>query len=150
MTPTVKVLSVIAAVITALAVVIIAVFGWARTVPSRPNGVAADAVFLWAPNVGLPAPRRGWWISCNEDVSRNNCKLTDINGKTEYEGEFISSDGKGPLPVDQLRIDADKTRENKVWIGNALVPLVYLKNGKVLIPASKYEEGMRLVGQKRQ
>lgn len=153
MTLPAKVLWVIAATIALLAVVIIGAFWWARTVPSRPNGVAADAVFLWAPNVGLPAPRRGWWISCEEDADRNRCTLSDINGKTEYEGEFLSSDGGGPLPSNQLKIDANKTQNNKVWVGRALgalVPLVYLENGKVLIPASKFEEGMRLLKQMRQ
>ena len=38
-----------------------------------------------------------------------------------------------------------KTRRGAVWIGEALVPLVYLENGDVLIPASKYEEGLQLL-----
>lgn len=56
---------------------------------------------------------------------------------------------KGFLPADQLKIDPEKTRDNKVWIGSALVPLVFLQDGKVLIPSSKYEEGARLLEQRK-
>jgi len=38
-----------------------------------------------------------------------------------------------------------KTRDNKVWVGRALVPLVYLENGDILIPAAKFEDGVRLL-----
>jgi hypothetical protein len=104
-------------------------------------------VFLWAPNVGLPAPRRGWWLSCSENDGHNRCKLTDVDGNTEYEGEFTPYDDKGPVPKDQLNIESEKTRDNKVWIGSALVPLVFLQNGRVLLPASQYEESRRLLNQ---
>jgi hypothetical protein len=129
-------------------VLIIAAFGafwWAGTVPSRPRGVAADAVFLWAPHVGLPAPKRGWWLACWEDAGHNRCKLSWINGSTEYEGEFIPYGHQGPLAADQLKIDSTKTGEETVWVGVVPVPLVYLENGEVLIPAGKYEEGVRLL-----
>lgn len=84
-----------------------------------------------------------------ENAGQNRCKLSDIHGRTEYEGEFISSDGKGPVSVDQLKINAEKTQDNKMWVGDALVPLVFLQNGRVLIPAAKYDEGMRLLEQTR-
>ncbi len=63
----------------------------------------------------------------------------------EYKGEFIPYAHKGPIPADQLTIDSAKTRRNKVWVGKALVPLVCLENGDTLIPASKYDEGVRLL-----
>ena len=52
---------------------------------------------------------------------------------------------RGSVPSDQLKIDAEKTGDKNVWIGTELVPLVFLQNGKVLIPATKYEEGVRLL-----
>ena len=122
-------------------------FWWAGRVPSRPKGIAANAVFLWAPHVGLPAPRRGWWLSCSENDGHNRCKLTDIDGNTEYEGEFVPYDDKGPVPEGELNIETEKTRDNKVWIGSALVPLVFLENGRVLLPASQYQESRRLLKQ---
>ncbi len=145
-----KLLTAVATIVTVLIGGYVFASWWTNRVPGRPRGVRPDAVFLWAPYVGLPAPRRGSWISCEEVSGRDRCTLSGISGKTEYEGEFISDKGKGTLPSDQLEIDADKTREHKVWVGTALVPLVFLKNGKVLIPASEYEEGMRLLKQRRQ
>ena len=56
---------------------------------------------------------------------------------------------RGFVASDQLKIDPEKTRDNKVWIGEALVPLVYLQNGEILIPVDKYDEGARLVEKAR-
>jgi hypothetical protein len=120
-------------------------YWWAGRIPSRPQGVAVNAVFLWAPHVGFPAARRGWWLSCCDNAGHDRCKLTDVHGNLKYEGEFLLYGDKGFIPVDQLKIDPEKTSDNIVWIGSALVPLVFLQNGKVLIPASKYEEGGRLL-----
>jgi hypothetical protein len=128
-----------------LVVGLIAAYWWANQIPGRPRGVAVNAVFLWAPHVGFPGPRRGWWLSCSEQAGHDRCKLDDVDGKTEYEGEFVPYRDKGPLPANELKIDPEKTADNKVWIGNALVPLVFLKNGKVLIPAVEYDQGVRLL-----
>ncbi len=135
------------------ATVAILVFGvvgsywWANTVPSRPKGVSSNAVFLWAPYVGFPGPRRGWWLACSEQLGHNRCTLSGVDGDVEYEGEFVPYGRKAAIPRDQLSIDAIKTRDHKVWVGEALVPLIYLQNGEVLIPASRYEEGKRLLDQ---
>ncbi len=137
----------VAAVATLLIGGLVFAFWWAGRIPSRPKTVAATAVFLWAPHVGFPGPRRGRWLSCSEDAGHNRCKLSDIDGGTKYEGEFVPYGDKAPIPADQLKIDAEKTGDNTVWIGRALVPLVVLQNGKILIPASKYEEGKRLLPQ---
>jgi hypothetical protein len=132
--------------ITALLIAgVVSAYWWAGTVPSRPNMVAANAVFMWAPYLGVPGPRRGSWLLCWENAGHTRCKLSDVDGKTEYEGEFVPYGDKGPLGADQLKIDPEKSRDLKVWVGRALVPLVYLQNGKVLIPANKYEEGRRLL-----
>ena len=54
----------------------------------------------------------------------------------------------GPLQSQQLKIVPAKTeRAKKMWIGKALVPLVYLENGVVLIPDARYEDGKRLLEQ---
>jgi hypothetical protein len=137
----------VAALMVFLIAGLVGAYWWAGRVPSRPKGVAANAVFLWAPHVGFPGPRRGWWLSCWENAGHNRCKLSDVDGNAEYEGEFVPYGDKGSLPTNQLKIDAEKTSEHKVWIGSALVPLVCLENGEVLIPASKYHEGARLLEQ---
>ncbi len=137
----------IAGIVGLLIVGVVVAYWWAGQIPSRPRGVAANAVFLWAPHVGFPGHRRGWWLACWEDAAHNRCKLSGIDGDLKYEGEFIPYGQKGPVPADQLKIDPEKTTEHHVWVGQASVPLVYLDNGKVLIPASKYEEGARLLEQ---
>jgi hypothetical protein len=124
------------------------VYSWSNTIPSRPKGLAPDSVFLWAPYVGLPAPRRGWWMSCREQAGAGLCKLSDIDGNAEYEGKFIQYGPEGhTLPIGQLIINPEKTRENKVWLDGTWVPIVFLQSGEILIPAAKYEEGVRLLRQ---
>jgi hypothetical protein len=123
---------------------VIGAYWWANTVPSRPRGVPTTAVFLWAPYVGLPGPRRGSWLACSEKAGHNRCTLSGVDGNIEYEGEFVPYGRKDAIPADQLRIDPIKTREYEVWVGEALVPLVYLDNGVVLLPASNYKEATRL------
>ncbi len=99
--------------------------------------------------LGVPAPRRGDWLACWEEKEQTLCQLNDIDGSMEYEGEFIPFGHKSRPTADQLRIDAMKTRRNKVWVGKALVPLVCLENGDILIPASKYAEGVELLMSKQ-
>jgi hypothetical protein len=140
-----KAVYVVAGMMATLIVGIMLAYWWTARVPSRPRGVRADAVFLWAPAVGLPAPRRGDWLGCWQESGQILCQLNDIDGSLEYKGEFVSYDHKGPTAAKDLRFDSMKTRRDAVWIGEALVPLVYLENGDILIPASKYEEGSRLL-----
>lgn len=120
---------------------------FSNKVPGRPRRVARSAVFLWAPAVGFPGglPRRGEWLACWEDAGRDHCKLSDIDGRPEYEGEFIRYGDRGAVEDKELQIDASKSAESRVWVGNVPVPLAFLNNGKVLIPASAYDQGVRLL-----
>jgi hypothetical protein len=137
----------LAAIVAVFIMGVVGAYWWANTVPSRPKGVSSNAVFLWAPYAGFPGPRRGWWLACSEQARHAYCVLSGVNGDIEYDGEFVPYNHQAAIPADQLRINAIKTREHKVWVGKAIVPLVYLDNGEVLIPASKYEEGTRLLDQ---
>lgn len=147
MTLSQKSVYVFVAILALLILGLVGAYRLANTIPSRPKGVASNAVFLWAPAVGFPGglPRRGWWLSCWANAGHDRCRLSDVHGNTEYEGEFVLYGDKGSAPTDQLNIEPEKTSDNKVWVGSALVPLVFLHNGKVLIPAAKYEEGARLL-----
>lgn len=116
---------------------------WSRIPPKRPANVASNAVFLWAPHVGLPAPRRGWWLSCRYEANRDYCRLSDIHGNAKYDGEFITYGTKTAVPGSNLTIDPQKSVDHKVWVGNTLVPLVYLRNGDILIPQESYNAGSR-------
>ena len=71
--------------------------------------------------------------------------MDDIDGSFEYKGEFVPYAGKESPLNGAFKIDASKSCENKVWVDHALVPLVYLESGEILIPASKYNEGVKLL-----
>jgi hypothetical protein len=145
MTSSEKATTAFAAGVAALIIWVLGAYWWSNTAPGRPKGAPSNSVFLSAPHVGLPAPRRGWWLACTNQAQHNRCEISDIDGNLEYEGEFIPYERKEAIPADQLTIDTVKTGEHKVWVGKALVPLVYLRNGEVLIPANKYEEGAQLL-----
>lgn len=138
----------VAAIIAALTFGLIGTYRLANTIPSRPKGVPGSAVFLWAPPVGFPGlPRRGWWLSCWVQGERDHCSLSDINGNAEYQGDFLRYGDKRSLTQDELQIDSEKTAdiETKLWNGNVFVPIVFLRNGEILIPANLYEDGVRLL-----
>jgi hypothetical protein len=124
-------------------------YWWSNTQPRRPSEVSPDAVFLWAPYVGAPAPRRGRWLACWSVRSTEvDCRLNDIDGALKYEGAFTSYDRKPVLPS-ELSIDTQKTRDLGVWIDHTDVPLVFLSNGRVLIPAAEYQQGVRALQQRQ-
>jgi len=84
-------------------------------------------------------------MACWPDSSRILCQLNNIDGTLEYQGEFLPYGKKRSIPPSAVRIDAEKTREDKVWVGEALVPLVYLQTGDILVPLVKYDESVRLL-----
>jgi hypothetical protein len=135
----------LSAIVLFLAVGLGIAYWWSGRVPSRPASVRSDAVFLWAPAVGVPAPRRGWWFSCWEESAQDICELNNLDGSLQYKEEFLSYSHRGPVAQSALQIDTSKTGSKKLWIGQALVPLAYLQNGEILVPASNYDEGVRLV-----
>jgi len=148
----VAVLSTIVAIPLLLIMAVVGGYWWSNFGPFRPMSVGRSAVFLRAPATGGPGPPRGEWLECREGNRENHCKLSSKDGITEYEGVFVPYGHKGPIPADQLMIDAVKTRHEDryaEWAGKAWVPLVYLKNGDVLIPADYYYKGTRILDQKR-
>ena len=138
----------VALTLTAILVVVVtgiaASYWWSNRVPSRPKNVSPGAVFLWAPYVGLPAARRGWWMGCErKPPQRTWCTLSDVDATLNYEGEFLPYvEG---VSLGKLEIDAEKTREEKIWVRDALVPIVYLKNGDILIPSANYKTGKQVL-----
>jgi hypothetical protein len=142
----------IAAGVAALCIIgIVGEYWYANTPPSRPLNVPPDAVFVWAPYVGLPTAPRGTWLSCWFDVSQrvDKCRVSSKTGETQYEGEFAEYPTKRAANPSQLRIDAQKTRESKVWVRSALVPIVYLTDGLVLVPIEAYNEAATTLAGRR-
>ncbi len=141
-----KAIYLIAGLVLLMVIAFAGAYWWTSRVPGRPAGVRADAAFLWAPAVGLPAPRRGSWLSCWEESQHILCQLNNIDGAFEYKGEFTEYREQRLIPPSELlKIDLGKTRDDNVWVGGALVPLVYLQNGDVLVPVAKYNESVRLL-----
>jgi hypothetical protein len=130
-------------------------YWWANIPPRRPASVSANAVFLWAGHMGLPAPKHGTWIECWADTENgvNKCRLTEMNGKPSYEGIFVSDTGQQLLSESDLKIKADPTSNSNHWLlvdrQNA-APLVFLESGSVLIPKDGYTQGKEKLNNLRQ
>lgn len=130
-------------------------YWWSNVPPKRPKGVPTDAAFLWAGHLGLPAPKHGTWIACWTDTPNgmNKCKLTEMDGRVSYEGAFLADTGKNPVPQSDLKILSEQTSQSvDLWVRSQgqLVPLVFLKNGTVLIPKDAYQEGKAKLAHLRQ
>jgi hypothetical protein len=142
-----KVLMIVVAVVGAAVLALAGAYWWANVPPKRPKDVSSDAVFLWAGHLGLPAPKHGTWIECWTDVANgvNKCKLTEMNGTPEYEGIFLADTVTNPVPQSDLKIEAEATGDVTHWVslgGLRGAPLVFLKDGTVLIPKDAYRVGM--------
>jgi hypothetical protein len=140
-----KVISVIGLVVV---IGIFCAYWWANTPPDRPRGVSANAVWLWAPAVGLPAPKRGMWVSCivNPQDKRPHCQTHDKNGRLKYAGSFaLQKVSKATVEGQGMEIDVGKMSFLlSVFIDQELVPLVVLKNGDVLIPTAAFDQGLEI------
>ena len=150
-----KVIVLFFALIGALFLVILGAYWWANVPPKRPKGVPPDAVFLWAGHLGLPAPKHGTWIACWTDTANgvNKCRLTEMDGTSEYEGVFLADTGRNPVPESDLKIEPEPTSDVTHWVslgGLRGAPLVFLKGGTVLIPEDAYQEGMAKLEHLRQ
>jgi hypothetical protein len=101
-----------------LGLAIAGAYWWSNIPPRRASGVSADAVFLWAGHLGLPAPKHGTWIECWTDdaVMTNRCRLTAMDGTRSYEGEFVASEGIRPVPKGELQIKAEPTSDRTRWV----------------------------------
>lgn len=150
-----KVLMIVVVVVGAVVLAIAGAYWWANVPPKRPKDVSASAVFLWAGHLGLPAAKHGTWIECWADTAKevNRCRLTEMDGRVGYEGDFLADTGKTPVPQSDLKILSEQTSQSiDLWVRSQgqLVPLVFLNNGTVLIPKDAYQEGMAKLEHLRQ
>lgn len=131
-----------------LIVAIVAAFWWAGVPPRRPRSLPRGAVFLWGPHLGIPKPKKGLWLNCWQGASgRDQGGLSQQNGERIYQGEYLSYKQAYPVAESERKIDAVKSDGLCLWVDGELVPLVYLKNGQILIPAARYVEGAKLLAQ---
>ncbi len=73
------------------------------------------------------------------------CRLTGVNGDLVYKGEFVPYYERVQEDARTISIDPVRSRNHRLWVGQELVPLVYLDDGQVLIPAAKVEEGISIL-----
>jgi hypothetical protein len=130
-------------------------YWWSNVPPRRPQGVARSAVFLWTGHLGLPAPKHGTWLECWADTASaaNKCRLTEMDGKPDYEGVFVADKGAALVPQSDLRIDIETTSNRTFWVRlneSVAAPLVFLQNGAVLVPKEAYQAGMAKLESLRQ
>ncbi|HWR35442.1 MAG TPA: hypothetical protein VN622_06185 [Clostridia bacterium] len=146
-----KSVAVLTVLVVAIIVAVVGGYWWSNSTPHRPRGVPESAVFLRAPATGAPGAPRGQWLSCWVSEGHNRCKLTDKDGSTKFEGDFLPYGRDGVVAEAQLKINLAKTtKQDSVWAGDTWVPLVYLDNGEVLIPAVQYEKGKLIVEKERE
>ena len=76
-----------------------------------------------------------------------------MDGTRAFEGAFLGDTSKAVVPQSDLDILSEQTSQSvDLWVrvNGELVPLVFLRNGKVLIPSDAYQEGLAKLQHLRQ
>ena len=98
----------------------------------RPANVPADAVFVLGAKVG-------WWQECTASVGGQpvHCRIWNQGGLILEDEAFLPYDGGAPPKAQDLKIDP-----NPPFSGP---DRIYLTNGRILLPESRYNELKRFV-----
>jgi hypothetical protein len=67
--------------------------------------------------------------------------MSDTDGSLEYEGIFAPLDTSGSVPQADLQIDPKATGPRLRWVyfREQVVPIIHLRDGKILIPIEASE-----------
>ena len=118
-----------------LAVVGVATYWWSNIPhdPRRPSVVPSDAVWIGE-------SKGGQWILCGvkEYGDKSHCTIWGYSGTLDYEGEFKTYKELTLSPNKRLDIDTRVTGLKGASIHNTFVPVIYLMDRKILIPAEAY------------
>lgn len=154
----------LASVVGFLAIVVIGAYWWASVPPKRPKSVPPTAAYY--PGLALPfqAHKHGEWVNCWFDPKQGVdwCRVTFVDGRLLYEGVFFSYQRHVAVPQGELLIDpevmsnaqeqveVDASSQESSSPGLQVVPLVYLRNGEVLIPEKEYGVGKKRIDDLRE
>src|SRR5208283_5034715 len=144
-----RIFKIIGIAIVLLIGVLVAVLWWTCRPPQRPPNLPANALYIERGVVPFKLSNSGEWLDCwfdkHELLAR--CKLTDMNGRAEFEDVFLPYSGQAPISETDLTLDRKRT--GTLWGGTyekgTLYPIVYLSNGDILLPRSEYETAKRAV-----
>jgi hypothetical protein len=108
--------------------------------PHRPSGVPEGAV-------PLSLSSSGGWAYCWMDATNrlNRCRTYSADGRRLYrfrhenddDDVFLRYEGSGPVPQNELKIDAVHSGKDYIW----------LESGVVLIPRNDFENQKQLINE---
>lgn len=76
-----------------------------------------------------------------------------MDGTRSFEGAYLADTSKAVVPQSELEILSEQTSQHvDLWVSvnDKPAPLVFLRNGKVLIPTDAYADGMAKLQHLRQ
>jgi hypothetical protein len=125
------------------------VLWWVDRPKKRPNNVSLNALHIEKVHVPFTFSEAGYWIDCwlDERENADRCKLTDLNGKIEFEDVFLPYEGQSPIPQSELIFDVRRVGGSWMWVGSSeiSVPVIYLTNHQILLPRAAYQESKHAV-----
>ena len=122
------------------AVLILAIAGtatnWWSSIPhepKRPSAVPENAVWI-------AESKSGQWVLCQvkEYGDKAQCTIWDYSGIVAYSGAFKTYKDSTLTPNKRLDINTQRTGEPRIFIHNVFVPVIFLTDHKILIPAEAY------------
>jgi hypothetical protein len=137
---------------------------WENSPPKRPANVPSSAGYYGGWALPFTFSKRGDWVNCWFDGEKNvdRCRVTQVDGSFKYEGTYLPYQSHTPIPQNELLIDSDAMNrgQEQVNVGASIddpsmsdyrvVPLVYLRDGEVLIPERAYKRGKEQLDEAQQ
>ena len=111
---------------------------WSNWKARRPRNMASTSVWLDAPYVPF-GWNRGWWLGCWTDPDGKTTRCRMWNSQLQsitFEGRYVPCGGTAPVPDRELTFKTP-SRAFSTWVPDghgSIAPVVFLKNGKVLVP----------------
>ncbi len=138
-------------------------YWWANVPPPRPANVPSTAVYYGGLATPFPASKNGEWVNCWFDPVQNvdKCRVAFADGRLLYEGVYLPYEKQMPIPQSELSLDSKTMNRAQEQVevnasnqessepGTQVVPLVYLRDGDVLIPEKGYAAGKKRLDELR-